>query len=390
MTNEPTPVPGVERIVVLRANGMGDYVLALPALQALRAAYPTAEITLLGRPWHAAFLRHRSKPVDEVIGLPVIPGLTAADDVSAAPDVAAADDVSTPDVPELMERLRRRRFDLAVQLHGGGRFSNPFINQLGAGTTAGLRTPDAEPLDRWLPYIYLQPEVVRNLEVAGLAGARPTTFIPEMSVSDSDLMESLHVLPDTDAAVAALHPGAFDVRRRWPVERFAQVGDALAEQGATVVVTGSTGDVDLAARVVAAMRHPATSLAGRLSLGGLLGLYSRTRLVVGNDTGPLHLAGAIGTGAVGIYWCPNFVSVAPFTRARFRPLVAWTLRCPRCGAPFGQGDHGVEPWRPSCDHWVSWVSDVSVEQVIAAASELWLLIGAEADRADPVGPSRTV
>jgi ADP-heptose:LPS heptosyltransferase len=151
----------------------------------------------------------------------------------------------------------------------------------------------------------------------------------------------------------------------------------LAEHGAHVVVTGGIDDTDLVAGVVGRMRRPATPLASRLNLGGLLGLYSRCRLVVSNDTGPLHLANAVGTATVGIYWCPNFVSAAPATRAHFRPLVAWTLRCPRCQAPFGQGEHNVEPWRATCDHPVSWVSEVTVNQVKAAALELWHLTDCE-------------
>ena len=68
-------VPGVARIAVLRAGGVGDLVLSLPALEALRAAYPDAEITLLGRPWHAEFLRARPSPVDAVVVVAVSTGV---------------------------------------------------------------------------------------------------------------------------------------------------------------------------------------------------------------------------------------------------------------------------------------------------------------------------
>ncbi len=69
--------------------------------------------------------------------------------------------------------MKRQRFDLALQLHGGGRYSNPFLRRFGARHTVGTRTPDAVPLERTLPYAYYQHEPLRALEVAGLAGAAP-------------------------------------------------------------------------------------------------------------------------------------------------------------------------------------------------------------------------
>jgi ADP-heptose:LPS heptosyltransferase len=91
-------------------------------LPALLAAYPQARVTLVGKAWHAAFLHGRGV-VDEVVVLPSIPGVGAPPDVPQAPDDAAA-------TTRLCDALRARRFDLARQLHGGGRFSNPFLARL--------------------------------------------------------------------------------------------------------------------------------------------------------------------------------------------------------------------------------------------------------------------
>src|SRR5438309_10264707 len=101
------PDPSVTKIAVLRANAIGDLIFALPALDALRAAYPAAEIVLLGTAWHARFLAGRPGPVDRVVELP--PG---------------ALDGGSPDA-EFVAAMRAERFDLALQLHGGGRTSNP-------------------------------------------------------------------------------------------------------------------------------------------------------------------------------------------------------------------------------------------------------------------------
>ena len=339
-------VPEVERIAVLRANALGDLLFALPALDALRAAYPGARLTLLGRAWHAGFLDGRPGPVDEVVALP--DGLPEAEDGA----------------PELVGALADRRFDLALQLHGGGRHSNPFVRRLGARVTAGLRTPDAEPLDRWVPYVYYQHEVLRLLEVATVVGAPMRSITPTLAVTDRDREEADAALPTCTAPpgpLAVLHPGATDPRRRWPAASFAEVGDALASAGARVVVTGDRSEAALVEEVAGRMGATAVALPGTLSLPALTGLLARAAVVVANDTGPLHLAAAVGTPTVGVFWCGNLINAGPPTRARHRPAVSWRLHCPVCG---------TDCTRAECDHRDSFVADVEVSEVRSSALDL--------------------
>ncbi|WP_231619164.1 glycosyltransferase family 9 protein [Nonomuraea sp. SBT364] len=336
------------RIAVLRANAVGDFLLALPALEALRSRFPAAAITLLGLDWHAAFLRDRPGPVADVVALPPVTGVSTMEDGHRAP-------------PGLFTRLRERRFDLAVQIHGGGRYSNPFVRELGAGMTVGLRAPDAEPLDRWVHYADHQHETLRFLEVAALVGATADRLEPRLEVTGRDAAEVAAVLGEPPAGLVAVHPGATDPRRRWPVESFAAVADRLDRP---VVVTGSRAEGDLVAGVVSAMRRPAVPLAGALSLGGLAALYRRCDLVVANDTGPRHLAAAVGTATIGVYWCGNLINAGPLSRARHRPLVSWTPACPVCGAD------GLDPAAPRCPHDPSWVAGIPVEAVLEQAHDL--------------------
>jgi len=142
----------------------------------------------------------------------------------------------------------------------------------------------------------------------------------------------------------ALHPGAVDPRRRWPVERFAAVGDALAEAGARILLSGSGGERTLADAIAAHMRHPVLPLCGALSLRGLVGVLERCTLLVSNDTGPRHLAEAVDTATVSVYWCGNLINVGPLTRLRHRAHVSWRLDCPVCGAT-GMGDALPRPER---------------------------------------------
>lgn len=352
------PVPDVRKIAVLRANSLGDYTFSIPALDALRAAYPAAELVLLGSPWHVRTLTGRPGPVDRFLVVPPLPGVRTAE-----PD--------EPDGPDrLLAEVRRERFDLALQMHGGGRYTNPLVRQLGARVTAGLRADGAAPLDRWLRYVYYQHEVFRYLEVAALVGAAPTTLEPTFPITPGDLGEASAVAGRPEGRRVALHPGVTDPRRRWPEERFAAVGDALAAAGCEVLLTGTAAERELVDRVRARMRRPARSLAGALSLGGLAGLLAGCAVVVGNDTGPLHLAAAVGAATVGLYWVGNLINGAPLTRRRHRPVISWTIHCPRCGADCTRDIYPARGGGDGCSHPDSFVADIPAEEVVDAARDL--------------------
>ena len=300
---------------------------------------------------HEELLAARPSPIDRVVVLPPIRGVSVNDRQHTEPADAEA----------CLLRLRAERFDLALQLHGGGGYSNPFVRALGARLTVGLRAPGAEPLDLWTPYFYYQPEVVRYLEVLTLLGIRPSGLEPRFEVVERDRQEACAVLSQLTKPFAVLHPGATDERRRWPAERFAAVGDRLAAAGAAVVVTGTGTERALVEQVVETMAQPAVDACDALSINGLVGLLSEAALVVSNDTGPLHLAAALGAATAGIFWCGNMVNGAPMTRTRHRPFPAWQSSCPICGRHISEA---------RCEHDPSFVTEVSTDAVAQAAVEL--------------------
>ncbi|WP_319463154.1 glycosyltransferase family 9 protein [Micromonospora sp. RTP1Z1] len=352
-------VPDVARIAVLRANALGDFIFTLPALEALEAAYPSAEIVLLGAPWHAKLWRDRPGPVDRVLVIPPAPGIR---------DPGPGEPGSSMD--DFLAAAREERFDLALQLHGGGGNSNPVVAALGARVTAGLRAEDAPPLDRWLRYVYYQHEVIRYLEVVGLVGAPATTIIPRLAVTDADRAEARQVLGEPRLPRVALHPGATDTRRRWPPERFGEVARALVDDGYEVLVTGTPAEREVVAAVVAAAGVPVRPQVGTLSLGGLTACYAGCALVVSNDTGPLHLAAAVGAATVGVYWVGNLINGATPLRARHRPIASWTTRCPVCGVDCTPGIYRHRDGDGDCPHRDSFVADVPAIEVVEAAREL--------------------
>jgi ADP-heptose:LPS heptosyltransferase len=272
--------------------------------------------------------------------------------------------------------MREKRFDLAVQVHGGGGNSNPFLLRLGARFTAGLGTPDAAPLDRVLPYEYYQHEWFRALEVVGLVGAPPVVLEPRILPTKDETAKAGRWARPAGVPLVVVHPGATDPRRRWPVERFGEVAGRVAAAGARVVVVGDSSDVTAAEEIVRAARRAVPdgdsdadgggrilSVAGSLTLSDLVGLLSAADAFLGNDSGPRHLAQAVGCPTVSIFWVGNVINAAPLGRSRHRVHVSWTIRCPVCGQDCTGGAE-------RCEHDVSFVADVGAGPVLADVEEL--------------------
>jgi ADP-heptose:LPS heptosyltransferase len=360
------PLADVRRIIVLRANALGDYLVAEPALRALRRRYPDARITLLGAPWQPGFLDRRPGPVDDVWVLPQVDGL------GGQPQAPPADQL-----PEFRRRVVAERADLAVQLHGGGAVSNPLTRSFGARVAIGLRAPGTTTLDRWVAYRYYQHEVARYLEVVGLVGAEPCGaegFEPRLALTEADHAEARAVLPPDDGddrtPLVALHPGVSDPRRRWPTASFATLAEAVHAAGARVLLTGAPADAELTADIGARARVPVTDLTGRTGLGGLAAVYRRCAVVAGVDTGPLHLARAVGAATATVFWCGNAINAGPAGRGRHRVLLSWTLRCPECGAPCHHDLYPLRELGDGCGHTCSFVAEVPPEEMIDEVLDL--------------------
>jgi ADP-heptose:LPS heptosyltransferase len=343
-------IEGVRKIAVVRPNALGDFIFILPALNALRRAYPAAEMVLLGLDWHAAYLDGRPGPIDRVVVVP----FQLHTNPLADPACAATAEM-------FFQRMQQEHFDIALQLYGGGKYSNPFTQRLGARITAGLRADDAPPLDLWVPYIFYHSEVLRYLEAVALVGAVPEQFEPVITVTERDHQEANAALPDDGVPLVLLHPGATDSRRRWPAALFAQTGDALCKKGYRIAVTGNRSEERIVASVCSAMSAPCLNLCGSLSLHGLTGLLARSRLLVSNDTGPLHLARAVGASTVGLYWVGNMINGGPLSQSRHRTHISWRVACPECGK---------DCTRTTCQHAASFIADIPVDEVVYSAATL--------------------
>lgn len=348
----PPPLSKVGKIAVLRPKVLGDFIFCLPALHALRAAYPTAELVYLGLRWHADFLDARIGPVDRVIVVPPLPG------IGAPPD----GDGETPAAQMFVDAMRRERFDIALQMYGGGRYANPLLQRFGARLSVGLRAPDAAPLDVCLADTAAVNRRLQLLELAALAGAPSWPMAAPLHVTSGDRDQAAAIVPPDDGKpLVVLQPGASDPRRRWPAARFAALADVLAAEGYQVAVNGTAQEAALVREVVGAMRHAAIDLSGKLGLPALCGLLARCALLVSNDTGPLHLALEIGVPCVGVYWFTNLLESAPLVQRTHRAAVSLRTHCPVCGE---------QNLSHRCVHDASFVDEVTLDEVRALAMAL--------------------
>ena len=350
------PWSGVKRIGVVRGGGLGELLTAVPALEALEAAYPQAEIILLGEPPNARLLADRPGPVRRVIEHAKTVLVNGPANVAGARSNTC---IGTPPV------------DLGVQLDGGGRWSDSALLQLKPRLTVGTCNPDGPPLTRWLPYRHHQHEVLRWLEIVGLAGAPPVRLHPHITVTDKDFAAAQQRIGAKGSPLIAIHPGACDPRRRWPATNFAEIVTRCVRSGAHVLVIGSRLERALLTDIAGqACDQLSATLATRITildnsdLSTLCGVLALCDVLVGNESGLLQLAGAVDTPTVRILWTDNAFNFSPLGRSRDRILVSWTARCPVCGRDCSATNGS------RCTHDVSFVSEIPTTAVFDEIADL--------------------
>lgn len=316
-----------KRIAIFRALQLGDMLCAVPALRALRQAWPEAHITLIGLPWATRFVERFSTLIDELVVFPGAPGFPEQEETGAG-------------LPPFYATMRARRFDLAIQLHGSGGPANEIVRRFGARMCAGFHQPHEAPEPGFIPWPDDLPEPHRYLALVrtlGIEAHDDSLWFP-LSLHDRCEYEALEARHGIEPErLILLHPGAQLASRRWPPARFAEVADALSARGWQIAITGTSNEAAITAAVLGAMAAPALHLTGATTLGGLAALVARARLVVCNDTGISHVAAAMRTPSTVIASGSDTRRWAPLDRTRHRVLADYPP-CRPCAfrdCPFG-------------------------------------------------------
>lgn len=283
-------------------NWIGDVVMTLPAITAVREAYPEARISILVKPWVADLLRI-SPDVDEVI-------------VYERPGVHEG----LGGLFRLVRELKTKKFDMAILLQ----------NAIEAAIIAWLaRIPVRAGYNTDGRGIFLTHSAIRSKEILrvhqveyylgmlkalGLGAGRKDV---RLLIGEEEKAFSDRILKERGIAEASLliglAPGAtYGPAKRWYPERFASVADRLIERfSARVLLFGSAGDHEVARSIQGKARNALVDLTGETTLREAISLIARCRLFVSNDSGLMHVAGALGTPTVAIFGSTNPLTTSP-------------------------------------------------------------------------------
>ncbi len=314
-TARPSRWQLARRILAVRLDSMGDVLMTTPAIRALREAVAGREVTLLTSPSGAGIARLVPE-IDDVI-------------VYEAPWLKATPPGAGPEAEfEMIETLRARAFDAAVifTVYSQNPLPSAMLCYL-AGIPLRLAHCRENPyqlltdrLPELEPERLIRHEVRRQLDLVAAVGARPSSErlslrVPETAAARVSTLLTALGLGEGPAAFGArpagarwiaLHPGASAPSRRYPPELWSRAASALSRRlGCRIVFTGSAAEGGLIEEIRHGMDGPSVSLAGSLDLGELAALLAAAPLLVAGNTGPVHIAAAVGTPVVDVYALTN-------------------------------------------------------------------------------------
>ncbi|MCF0069621.1 glycosyltransferase family 9 protein [Dyadobacter sp. CY261] len=275
------------RIAVFRALQLGDMLCTVPALRALRNAYPEAEITLLGLPWARSFQQRFSGYIDNFTHFPGYEGLP--------------EQPFDPGKWQQFERtMQENPFDLILQMQGNGHIVNEMLDNLLIGPVAGFHSEgNHRDTSRFLEYPTGISEIERHLRLMTHLDIPAAGTELEYPVTDEEVRQFYTKNPMLKKQhYVCVHPGSRGTWRQWPPSHFACLADHCAGMGYHVVITGTTDEAPVTRQVIEAMDYPAIDLTGQTGLGEIAQLIRESALLVSNCTGVSHIASATATPSI--------------------------------------------------------------------------------------------
>ncbi|HKR94156.1 MAG TPA: glycosyltransferase family 9 protein [Candidatus Angelobacter sp.] len=349
------------KILIVRLGAMGDVLHALPAVTAVRAALPNATIGwLIEERWSELLTAQGRKASPSTVSpkKPLVNHVYTIDTrrwrkhffrPSASSEILGA-----------LKRVQKMHYDIALDFQGSVK-SALFAMCSGAGAVAGF----INPRESAARFFYRQkfPRLGEHVIEQNL-GLAAQALKPYLGGTDLKLLAPL--LPHDPAAeswaeneiarmgiasFAIVNPGAGWGAKQWPAERFGEVAKALATHNIKALVNASPGEENLAQAVISASGGHAFAL--HCTIGQLIALTRHARIFIGGDTGPLHLAAAVGVPVVGLYGPTDPARTGPFGTQ------AIALRHPESETTFSHHSHTE-----------AGLLKITAEEVISAARHL--------------------
>lgn len=305
-------------ILVYAPSWIGDAVMSLGALRSLRRAHPGSRLTVLAKPW-----------VEDLY--------TGCESVDAILSYDPRKERGLTGFLHTARRLRESRFDLAVL------FPNAFRAAAivwaagiperwgyahdGRGVLLTKAAPPAHrPFGRHQAYYYL--DLLRHLDIETGEPDTRLNLTRSMRESASTLLRAHGATPGQ--ALVGVHPGATNSSaKRWIPKRYAEVADQLAaSHDARILILGGAGEEAIAEEIGTHLSAAPISLAGKTSLAELMGLLGELSILISNDSGPMHLASALGVPTVAVFGPTDERETGPLGRAS--RVVRRQVECSPC------------------------------------------------------------
>ncbi|NNJ10388.1 glycosyltransferase family 9 protein [Chloroflexales bacterium ZM16-3] len=373
------PRSDLKKILVIKPDALGDALLATPALRRLRAGLPDAQITGVVGPW-SRVIWARNPDLDLLLDLP-FPGFNRASDPN-------------PDLPRPRRRLaaalrpywlllryaallRRGEYDAALLLRDDHWWGAALAALAGIPRRVGHAHPLCAPfLSDALPYD--PAEHVSRQGLAVVARLLDAERLPNEIVEPSGIKLPLRFeLSPNDHAWAeawmtgqispgekllVIHPGTGGPTKHWLPERWASIADALASRHHVhVLFTGGLGEADLVDHICGMMRNPALRIVGGMSVGQMAALLARATLVLGVDSGPLHLAVSQGVPTIHLYGPSDQRRFGPWGPLEHHMVLRSGIFCSPCGV-YNRCPRGMQP--------IECMATIHVTHVLQAANKL--------------------
>ncbi|MFC1804933.1 lipopolysaccharide heptosyltransferase II [Candidatus Omnitrophota bacterium] len=278
------------RILIWRTDRIGDVILSTAVIRALRDANPSAYIAMIVRPYAREILE----------GNPYLDEVIVYDKKGRQRGVFAS--------LKFAQALRGKKFDLALILHPTNRahlisFLAGIRRRVGYDRKCGFLLSDKLRHSKEDGAKHESEYTLDLLRFLGIEPKSKELYMPLKQRSEEWVAQLLKQegIKETDKLLA-VHPGASCASKIWPADRFAQAADALSERyGFKTFVIAGPNDVRISEEVSKKMRRQVINLAGKTSVSELASLLKRCALFISNDSGPVHIAAALGTPVVSIF-----------------------------------------------------------------------------------------
>jgi len=332
----------INNILIVKLSAIGDVVHALPVAHALKQCFPAAKITwVVEKP--ALELVSNHPDIDEVLVFDKLKFKSLRGLLVEA--------------PPFIRQLRDRHFDVALDLQAI--FKGAIIAYL-SGAPKRLVYCNTRELSHWMSKRVVGEHssghvVERYLDVVRSLGCQIDKAVFNVTVTPQEAASAIaiarHVGLETEQPYVILSPGANWPNKRWPVRQFAALADKLYDDGIIPVLSGGPGDKKLADEIIDSSAIPPVDLTGKTTLKQLAYMIQEARAFVGGDTGPMHLAAAIGTPVVAFYGPTDTNRNGPYGDGHKTLVADWD--CAGC-------------WKRSCPKGRDCLSNIDIEAVYQA------------------------